>query len=100
MTDLDTSKPLPVRQNSEANRFELEVDGQLAILEYMRAGPNIIYTHTEVPLALEGRGLARQLAHHAMEYARGEGLKVQALCPFVSGYVDRHPEYQDITWGY
>ena len=90
---------LTVNNNAQENRFEIDLGDGVAILEYMIAGTNIIYSHTEVPVAYEGQGLASKLAHHAMEYAKTNGLKVQALCPYVAGYVQRHPEYKSITWG-
>ncbi|MCA9913541.1 MAG: N-acetyltransferase [Anaerolineae bacterium] len=90
----------PVTNNTESKRFEIEIDGKLAILEYMIHGKNILYTHTEVPEELSGRGLAHELAHTAMEFAKDQGYRVQAICPFVKMYVEKHPEYQSITWGY
>ena len=90
-----------IKINLEASRFEIALDDDaVAILEYKIAGRNIIFTHTEVPVGFEGQGIAGKLAHVAMEYARSEGYKVQALCPFVAAYVRRHPEYHAITWGY
>lgn len=89
-----------VKHNPEQSRFEIDLGDALAMAEYQRAGNNIIFTHTEVPVAYEGRGLANQLAYTALEYAKAEGLKAQALCPFFALYIRKHPEYQSITWGY
>jgi uncharacterized protein len=91
---------LTVIHNDAAKRFEVHVEKQTAIMEYMRAGNYIIFTHTEVPENLEGRGIAGKMAHTALEYAKEAGLRVQALCPFVASYVANHPEYQAITLGY
>ena len=91
---------LDVRLNLEKSRFEVEFDGQLAMVEFMLAGNNMIFTHTEVPEALEGQGIATQMADVALKYAKDEGHKVQALCPFIASYVREHPEYHSITWGY
>ncbi len=90
-----------IRLNVLANRFEVTLgDAAIAILEYQIAGKNIIFTHTEVPVEYEGQGIAGKLAHVALEYAKNEGYKVQALCPYVAAYVRQHPEYHSITWGY
>lgn len=91
---------LTVRNNTAGNRFEIEVNGSLALLEYMRAGSNITYTHTEVPRELEGMGIGARLARFALEYARDNDLKVIPICPFVTGYLRRHPEYQPLVFGY
>lgn len=95
-----TAETATVRHNSAENRFEIAVDGRLAVLEYMLTGANITYTHTEVPRALEGQGLGGRLARQALEYARDNNLKVIPLCPFVRAYLARHPEYQPLVFGY
>ncbi len=95
----NSNKPTVVH-NPDENRFEVSLDGHLAVLEYQKAGKNILYTHTEVPADLESQGIGTQLAHKAMDYAQREGYKVQALCPFVNSYVQQHPEYHSITRGY
>ncbi len=89
--------PLPeVRHNPVEKRFELEMDGALAVLEYEMDGGKLIATHTGVPFALEGKGIASRLARAALEYARAHELKVVPLCSFMAGYIQKHPEYQDL----
>ena len=80
--------------NKARNRFELSVEGQTAVTEYMMPGDKIIFTHTEVPVALEGNGVAGLLAKTALEWAKEQGLKVMPLCPYVAGYIKRHPEWK------
>jgi predicted GNAT family acetyltransferase len=81
-----------VRDDPEASRFELDVDGQVAFLEYRRRPGAIVLAHTEVPPAFRERGLASALAKAALEAARVEGLRVIATCPFVKAYLRKHPE--------
>ncbi|WP_420642811.1 GNAT family N-acetyltransferase [Candidatus Leptofilum sp.] len=95
--DLDS---LAVRNNETEKRFEVEVNGQMALLEYIRAGQNITYTHTEVPVALKGMGIGGKLARHALEFARDNDLKVIPICPFVTSYLRTHPEFHHIVFGY
>jgi predicted GNAT family acetyltransferase len=90
-----------VVHNAAERQFEAQLDASnKAIVEYMRSGGNIIFTHTEVPQGFEGQGIANQLAKAALEYAKTEGLKVQPLCPFIKLYIQKHPEYQSISWGF
>lgn len=91
---------LQVVHNPEHKRFEIQLDGGLAMVEYLLNKKNIIYTHTEVPVEYEGQGIGKILAEHVMNYAREQGLRVQPLCPFIKAYVIRHPEYHDISWGF
>jgi len=53
--------------------------------------------HTEVPDAIEGRGVGSALARTALNDARANGLTVVPSCPFVSAYIKRHPAYLDIV---
>ncbi|HMM41439.1 MAG TPA: GNAT family N-acetyltransferase [Thermomicrobiales bacterium] len=92
MTDLG-----PVVDNPTASRFELSVDGQMAVAEYQIAGTMIVFTHTEVPPSLEGRGVGSALARGALDAARERGLSIFPLCPFMESYVRRHREYLDLV---
>ncbi len=91
---------LNVVHNEDKNRFEVQLGDRLAMVEYIPAKQNIVFTHTEVPPEFEGRGVGKKLAKYALDYAVEHGLKIQALCPFIAAYVKRHPEYQPHTWGY
>ncbi len=88
--------PVSVFHNQEAHRFELTFAGHLAVLDYILTGNLIIYTHTGVPPAIGGRGLGSKLVKAGLDYARENGLKVRSLCWFVSKYIRRYPEYQDL----
>lgn len=89
-----------VIHNPDKKRFEIHLDGELAMVEYLLNKTNIIFTHTEVPVAYEGQGIGKILAEYVLNYAKEQGYKVQPLCPFIKAYVQRHPEYQDISWGF
>jgi predicted GNAT family acetyltransferase len=81
-----------VQDNKNASRFEINVDGQVAILDYERKGNELAILHTEVPDALRHRGLGSLLAKTAIAAARAEGLRLKVLCPFVQAYRRTHPE--------
>ena len=85
-----------VRNNAAENRYELEIEGQLAIAAYRLRDGVITFTHTEVPDALEGRGIGSKLVKGALDDVRAQGLKVVPACPFVKHYMDKHPETQDL----
>ena len=86
-----------VRHNPAESRYELEVDGQLAMIEYRDADGVRYYTHTQVPKALEGRGIASLMAKAVLDQARAENLTIVPLCPFVRGYIERHPQYKSLV---
>jgi len=86
-----------IRDNKALNRFELDVGGSIAFANYRRAGDRVIITHTETPPALRGRGIASELVKGALALIRADGMKVVAGCSFVVDYLDRHPDYADLT---
>jgi predicted GNAT family acetyltransferase len=88
--------PSSIHDNPTLSRFELDADGVTAFANYRLADGVITFTHTEVPPALGGRGIGSTLVKGALEAVRARGLKVKPLCPFVRGYIERHPEFQDL----
>lgn len=88
---------IQVRQNEKDGTFEADVDGGLAFVEYVMDGDSIRFTHTEVPKDAEGKGVAAALAKAGLDYARAHNLGVVPICRYVRGYIERHPEYQDLV---
>jgi predicted GNAT family acetyltransferase len=82
--------------NPAKSRFELIENGQTAFAAYEIEGETIAFTHTIVPPALEGQGVASRLIAHALGEARARDLKVRPECSFVAAYIERHPETQDL----
>ena len=85
-----------VRNNETASQYELEVEGELALAAYRLSDGRITFTHTEVPTALEGKGIGSKLVKAALDDVRSRGLKVVPACAFVKHYMDTHPEVQDL----
>jgi predicted GNAT family acetyltransferase len=90
---------ITVRDNPDEQRFEaLDESGDLlAISTYRRYDDRIVFVHTEVDDAAEGRGVGSDLVRSALDQVRGEGLRVVAQCPFVKEWISRHPDYADLT---
>jgi predicted GNAT family acetyltransferase len=53
--------------------------------------------HTEIDPRFEGRGLGGKLVSAALDEARADGQIVLPFCPFVNGYIERHPQYADLV---
>ena len=86
-----------IRNNEAEQRYELEIDGHLAVIEYERGPQRVLFIHTEVPKELEGHGVAGKLARFALEDARAQHLAVVPLCPFVASYIRQHQEYANLV---
>ncbi len=87
---------LAVSNNEAASRFEAQVEGQTAFLNYRRSGGEIALTHAETPQELEGRGIASAVVRASLEFARQHKLKVVPVCPFAAWYIQQHREYHDL----
>jgi predicted GNAT family acetyltransferase len=94
---MSENNPKPeVQHHPQDGRFSLGLEGNTAVLEYHRDDNIITFTHTGVPTELEGRGIGSRLARAGLDYAREQQLKVQAVCWFIAGYIEKHPEYQSL----
>ena len=92
-----TAVPLTVRDNPDRHRFEIDLgDGSIAIAEYTLPAGKIMFTHTEVPEAHEGKGIGTTLIRFGLDAARERGLKVIPICPFFADYMQKHAEVQDL----
>lgn len=87
----------PVRDNPALSRFELDVDGDIAFLNYRIAGGEMLMTHTETPRALRGRGIGEQVVLGALAAAKARGLKVRPLCGFVRHVLAQRPDYSGLV---
>jgi predicted GNAT family acetyltransferase len=86
-----------VRDNPQRNRFELATPAGLAYANYRRDDTVIMITHTEVPRALEGRGVGSRLVAGMLDLIRPEGRTVVPMCSFVSHFINTHPDYADLV---
>jgi uncharacterized protein len=93
---MSTPESFEVTHNLSESRFQVEIESHLAVLEYRLDAATIIFTHTGVPSALEGRGLGSKLVRAGLDYARAQGLRVVPQCSFVAAYIQKKPEYQDL----
>ena len=87
---------IAIRHDAQQQRFDTEADGHAAHLEYRRHGDVLTITHTRVPEAIGGRGIAAHLVRAALEHARAEGLKVAPACSYAAVFMQRHGEYADL----
>lgn len=79
-----------VKHNVDENRFEIEIDGLLSVVEYNIVGDKIDIYHTGVPQELSGRGIAATLVKNILEYAKDNNLEVIPSCSYVKTYIERH----------
>jgi predicted GNAT family acetyltransferase len=87
-----------VTENRNRHRFELKTDDKLSIVNYEQVDDETLaLTHTEVDPSLEGQGVGSHLVLGVLEFAERNNFKVVPLCPFVSVYIKRHPDWNRVV---
>jgi predicted GNAT family acetyltransferase len=87
-----------VDRGAADDRFEIRVDGDLAgFTQFVHRAGRYIFVHTEIDPSHEGEGLGSTLVRAALDTVRREGERVVPLCPFVAGWIDKHPDYADLV---
>ena len=87
---------LDIRHDEDRGFFFVVVDGVKGYVQYERDGDTLAATHTVVPNAIGGRGIAAQLVARLFEHARARGLKVHPQCSYVAAWTRKHPEVADL----
>lgn len=85
-----------IRHDAAHHRFVTEVDGHTAYVEYEPGASAIAITHTIVPEAIGGRGIAAALVRAAALHARNEGLQVDPVCSYADAWLRKHPEFDSL----
>ncbi len=91
------SSEIDVGDRPDSGRYEIVLDGnRVGFVTYRLESGEISFLHAEINPAVEGRGLGSRLVSGALDDARARGLTVRPLCPFVSAYIENHPDYADL----
>lgn len=86
-----------VQDDPARRRFEILIDGSLAgVADYELRDGLVVFTHTEVGADFQDKGVGSALARGALDQVRQRGDRIVAECAFIAGYVQRHPQYQDL----
>jgi len=87
-----------VRDNPDEQRYEAWLDGRVvAFSRYRVINDRVVFLHTETDEELEGQGIGGRLVQGALDDVRSSGRRITSKCPFVSSWLDRHPEYADLA---
>jgi predicted GNAT family acetyltransferase len=95
---MDKKVEVEVHREDAQHAYLARIEGETAVISYEEAGPGVLdFQHTKVPEAMQGQGVGEELVHQALDDVRARGLKVIPTCPFVSAYIRRHRQYQDLV---
>jgi hypothetical protein len=89
---------MEITNNKKRFRFEMALPGgEPAVLEYRWLKGSMVLMHTFVPASENGKGYGTVLVKYVLDYIREQGLKMIIYCPFVTKYLESHPEYNDLV---
>ena len=91
-----TGAPATVRK--EADKFVITVEGQdVGLTAFEDQGSQRVFFHTQVDKAFGGRGLSSVLIGAALAQTKAAELRIVPVCPTVTAFVKKHPEYADVV---
>jgi len=88
---------IPLVKNEEKKRFEINIDGHFAFIDYKERGDVISLVHTEVEPELAGRGASVAVVEKTLQYIKDNNKSLKPFCPYVFAYIRRHPEWKQIV---
>lgn len=83
-----------ISHDVEGQRFTVETEGHTSELDYTLSGKVMNITHTRVPAAIGGRGVAAQLMQAAVKTAQQNRWELNPVCSYAVAYLKRHPQSQ------
>lgn len=87
---------MDIVHDTGAHQFRVEVEGHRGVSDYVLHDGVMTITHTEVPPAIGGRGIAAELTRAALDTARREGWRVVPACSYAAAFIRRHPGFADL----
>jgi len=87
-----------VTVRKEPDKFVVAVEGQdVGLTMFEDEGEQRVFFHTEVDEAFGGRGLATIVIGEALAQTKAEGLRIVPVCPTVTAFCKKHPEFADVV---
>lgn len=88
---------MEIERNTPAGRWQVELEGELAWIDFVESPTLLRLTHTEVPVTFRGKGIGEKLVLAALHYAKDHNLGVSPECAYVEAVLRKHPEFQSVT---
>lgn len=88
---------IPLVKNDAKKRFEIEVDGHFAFINFGEMGSQIALVHTEADPELAGTGAAAAVVEKTLTWIEENGKTLLPFCPYVFAFIQKHPEWKRVV---
>ena len=94
------NKLIPSRLNivhdKENRRFTMDINGEVAKVDYKLKDEKMYLVHSEVPYNLRGQGIGKVLVEKTFEKLTEEGYKGMAVCSYIKAIKNRSDYWKEI----
>ncbi|MEZ4881337.1 MAG: GNAT family N-acetyltransferase [Flavobacteriaceae bacterium] len=88
---------IPLVKNETKKRFEIEINGHFAFINYGEMGNQIALVHTEAEPELAGTGAASAVVEKTLSWIEQNNKTLLPFCPYVFAYIQKHPDWKRIV---
>jgi len=88
---------IPLLKNETKKRFEIEINGHFAFINYGERENQIALVHTETEPELAGTGAAAAVVEKTLQFIKNSGKKLLPFCPYVFAFIKKHQEWKAIV---
>ena len=88
---------IPLVKNDQKKRFEIEVDGHFAFINFGERENQIALVHTEAEPELAGTGAASAVVEKTLNWIEQNDKTLLPFCPYVFAFIKKHPEWKRIV---
>lgn len=90
-------KHIPLIKNDVEHRFQIDVDGYFAFIDFKETKDRIALIHTESAPELKGTGAAAAVVEKTLAFIEKDGRKLMPYCPYVFAYIKKNSEWKRIV---
>lgn len=87
---------LSLHHDKENKQFKLEINGEIAKVDYELCDNKMYLTHTEVPYNLRGKGIGKILVEKTFIQLTQESYKIIAICTYIKAIASRSEKWKTI----
>lgn len=84
------------KHDQENNRFTLDINGEIARVNYSLRDGKMHLTYSEVPFSLRGKGIGKILVEKTFEQLTKEGYEATAICGYIKRIASRSEKWKNI----